>query len=416
MIHRAVNGCLCDASVTSRQHLCRYVPLECFWIQYPALMGHWTRTIAAVPGRSIPPRGKGKPVSARPHLPQAQQQSSDVTGGLQFWYVKWLINIYFVIGFPHNPFHHFHSQIRTTTKKMSPLNSSLATNISMKLLSVYELHKSSLITWMVIVLTVNISGAFINAVTFIATLTYRPLRHSSSSWLLAHCIFIDLFVSLVIGPGLVLVTFYGSQPLPQHFCEGWGFTVWTAIYTSNWSHAMLAMHRFIATIFPFRYSQLTAKPMLIAAVIFPWFIAISLNSFMAAGFHVRFEMARPWISCTPGPVNYAPLNALVALGVYIPCCITGLGYTIVLVTSKVAVSTKISPDVAHSSALNKRYETAKMLFVSFLWNSLSNFIVPIGATFYPKVYFTNPLMQLAFKSLQYMSNAVNPVNAIFQSE
>lgn len=286
-----------------------------------------------------------------------------------------------------------------------------ANTSSVKPPSVYDVYKTFFHTWMVIVFTTNILGVALNGVTFVATITYRPLRNSSSCVLLAHCILIDLIWSLCVGPGLVLVTYFGPISLPANFCRGWGAVVWGTSYTSNWSHSILAIHRFTASVFPYQYKLFTTRRMLVSAVAFPWFAAVLLNSFMVAQMDrsVHYELARPWTSCTPGPATFKPLNALVAFGVYIPCCVTGLGYAVVLVTSKIAVK-KRALDILHRSALQKRYETSKMLVASFLWNSISNFAVPIAATCYSAVYFTSPVLQLSLKALQYVSCAVNPVS------
>ena len=121
------------------------------------------------------------------------------------------------------------------------------TSLNSTLPSVYITFHKSLAILCGTVVTINICGAFANGVTLLATITYPPLRQSSSWILLAHCMLIDFFVflvSLAFTPGLVLVTYLGSQPFPAYFCPFWGGLTFGITFAGDWTHGILALNRF----------------------------------------------------------------------------------------------------------------------------------------------------------------------------
>ncbi|OQV23639.1 hypothetical protein BV898_02382 [Hypsibius exemplaris] len=274
--------------------------------------------------------------------------------------------------------------------------------------SVYISHHRSLIVWTVAVLTINLIGALANILTFIATLTYRPLRKSSSCLLLAHCILLDTFITVVTEIGAVLVTLFGDRLFPAHFCQAWGVFVFGPTFVGNWAHALLAFNRFVAATFPHQYRRSTARPVLLATIIIPWVISVVVNVFPVAGNRVRFEMMWPWAGCMVQPLESLAQQLVTSFGTYIPCLVTGMCYTSVLIRSRLSVRRRVG-EGSRSTVLNQRYEVSKMLFACFLWYCGANFTLPAAVTFFPRLYFSSPLTQLAFKGLQYVSSAVNPV-------
>ncbi|OQV23089.1 hypothetical protein BV898_03134 [Hypsibius exemplaris] len=135
--------------------------------------------------------------------------------------------------------------------------------------SLYIEYHTSLVAWVILVLLINFLGAAANGVTFAATLTYRPLRKSSSCFLLAHCIINDLITCLLIEPGVVLIIYMDGGSLRPGFCRSWGLFVYLTFFANNWAHGLLACNRFIAAIFPYRYKFFTAKIMLTFTILFP---------------------------------------------------------------------------------------------------------------------------------------------------
>jgi hypothetical protein len=136
-------------------------------------------------------------------------------------------------------------------------SSNFTANFRMNRTSLYEAHYSSLIIFMIITMTINVIGAIANLTIFIATMTYRPLRKSSSCPLLAHCILLDLFSTICPEPGLLLITYFGSIfELPKNFCHGFGPLLFVTLFTNNWAHATLAINRLIAAVFPHQYKYI----------------------------------------------------------------------------------------------------------------------------------------------------------------
>jgi hypothetical protein len=289
-------------------------------------------------------------------------------------------------------------------------SSNIASNASLNNASLFELHYSSLIIFMVIILTINFSGAVANGIIFIATMTYRPLHRSSSSLLLAHCILLDFFTTICVEPSLVLVTYFGSvASLPKNFCHGFGPLLFVTLFANNWSHATLAINRFIAAAFPHQYKYFVTRPALITAVTFPWLVSGMLNLFPIAQITVRYELARGWRSCTLGAAGSTTRNVLLALGLYFPCLVIGLCYSIVLIKARISIRRREGDNIRHV-ALRKRHEASKMLFMCFIWYCISNFCVPTANSFFSAAYIASPLTQLGLRGLQYISSAVNPVS------
>ncbi|OQV23640.1 hypothetical protein BV898_02383 [Hypsibius exemplaris] len=139
---------------------------------------------------------------------------------------------------------------------------------------------------------INVFGAIANGLLLAATLTYRPLRNSTACILLAHCILVDLFITLCTEPGLILVTYFGPDYIPPNFCQAWGGIMFGFVFVDNWSHTVLAINRFIAAIFPHQYKQVTTKRTLVMAVVFPWLISILLNFFPTAKIGMTYDALR----------------------------------------------------------------------------------------------------------------------------
>jgi hypothetical protein len=290
-------------------------------------------------------------------------------------------------------------------------NSTFPTNFSVKI-SVVELYHTSLVIWTATVLIINIFGALANAVTFAATMTYRPLRTSSSRVLLTHCIFLDFFLAICTHPGAVFITYHSSAKYPPHFCQGWGAIVFGSYYANNWAHCLLAINRFVAAVLPHYYRYITTQPVLRLAVTFPWLISLAINFFPLAEINLRYAPMKPWMGCIPESPDLKSAKVMAALGVYIPYLVIGLSYSMVLFKAGAAASVRrrrVGDLVQPRIALGKRYEASKILFLCFLWQCIASFAIPIAVNLRSTVYFARPLTQLAFKGLQYVSSAVNPV-------
>ena len=281
--------------------------------------------------------------------------------------------------------------------------------------SVYITFHKSLAILCGTVVTINICGAFANGVTLLATITYPPLRQSSSWILLAHCILLDYLNAQFIAPGLILVTYLGAWPFPAYFCRIWGGVSIIITLAGDWSHAVLAVNRFIAVVLPHHYRPFTTRKMLSLAVAFPWLMACALNVNPVAGLAgVLYQITKPFAGCLPFPANAMYNIEMIALGVYLPSVMIGISYITVLVKAKISLRMRTGlegGEVGRRSVLKKRYEVSKILFLCFLWFCVSNFANPIAYSYFPVPFLGSPLTQLAIKGLQDVSSAVNPVSS-----
>ena len=74
-------------------------------------------------------------------------------------------------------------------------------------MEVHREHRRSFLTWLILILSANLSGALANLVIAVATLAYRPLRSCASSVMIAHCAVMDFIRSIVVYPMLSLIAF-----------------------------------------------------------------------------------------------------------------------------------------------------------------------------------------------------------------
>ena len=273
--------------------------------------------------------------------------------------------------------------------------------------SIYTEYHLSLLLWVAIVLTINVLGSVANIVTFIATLTYRPLRKFTSCFNLAHCILNDTFTCFIIEPGVVITLYLGSS-LPTNLCRWWGPIVYVTFFANNWAHAVLAISRFIAAVFPHEYKRLTTRNWTVFAILFPWIISLLLNVFPMAEIKSQYFLSTSWSACLLGRSGDELRVAVITLGNYLPACIIGLCYSVILTNARSRLRRRVG-DVLRHGALVRRYEISRMLFLSFLWFCLSNFSTSLGSFLYPTTYSASPLTQLGLKGLQYVCSALNPV-------
>lgn len=275
-----------------------------------------------------------------------------------------------------------------------------------------DLHHSALTVWAGIELAVNLVGALLNSVLLAATLTYRPLRTSSSCVLLAHCIINDMIMNFISNPGSVLASYIGAVSISQPFCRGWGPFRFVTLYANNWVHTVLAINRFVAVVLPNRYKHIITKKMLVSGVVFPWVISVMLISFPMAQFRMSFESWRAWAGgCIIAQADRSRTAILPIFGALLPCGVIGVSYLLVLVTAKKALRTRVGVEqpLEMRNMLN-RYETSKILFLCFIWYVISYFV---GSVFADLVAAQptriTPLINLTFKGVQVAGSSVNPV-------
>jgi hypothetical protein len=278
-------------------------------------------------------------------------------------------------------------------------------------LSFDEIYHFSVVIWTATVLPISLIGAVVNALIFAVTVTYPPLRKSSSCVLLAHCILLDFFMSFCSNPGAVLASYTGFANLTRKFCRGWGVVRFCSVFVNNWVHCVLAINRLVAVVFPHYYKYFVTKFLMVVAVSFPWLIGLLLSVFPAAEVNMWYAASKSWlIGCVYQPADHPLRIPINALGVYVPCVIIGLSYCTVLIKAKIALRVKVGEA---RNNLRKRFETSKILFSCFLWYCVCSFVPPLSAIFFSHALSSSPIAQLTLKGLTCVSTAVNPVSLIF---
>ncbi|OQV22549.1 hypothetical protein BV898_03375 [Hypsibius exemplaris] len=286
-------------------------------------------------------------------------------------------------------------------------------------LAVHKSYKTSITIWTAFELTVIFAGALLNAVTLAVTVTHPPLRRASSCALLCHCISIDLFMTLCTQPGSVLISYIGPDATtPWHFCQIWGGVAFGAYYLNIWAHCLLAVNRFIAFVFPHHYKYAVTKPVLIGSARVPWLMAGILEIFPVAGINMTYEPGTSWPSgCHSAELSVKTSRVLNIMGIYLPCVIIGVCYSVIIVKAKIAATRRnhvVQPaevEVLHHGGLvlMKRYQMSKILFLCFLWFCVANFPQPIAGGYLPVRISGDPLFGLSMKGLQSVSCAINPI-------
>jgi hypothetical protein len=242
-------------------------------------------------------------------------------------------------------------------------NTSFLRNKSIDSKSLPQAFYFSLSLWTAIVITINPSGAVVNAVILTATLTYSPLRRCASFILVAHCILIDFLNTIFTNPGAALVSYFGSVRFHPYFCPIWGPVALGAISVNNWAHSVLAVNRLIAVVFPRHYKNIVTKPMLVLAVVTPWFITVGFGVILMVGMDIRCVQSKSWFT----GCELVPARAIQpTIAVYIPCVIIGVSYSALFIKARLAVIVRrrVGDSMQRvSTNLENRYETAKILFI-----------------------------------------------------
>lgn len=296
-----------------------------------------------------------------------------------------------------------------TTSVPAP-NSSLSRVSDIK--AIDDLYHSALTVWAGVELAVNLVGALLNSILLAATLTYRPLRTSSSCVLLAHCIINDMIMNFISNPGAVLASYIGAVSISQPFCRGWGPFRFVTLYANNWVHTVLAINRFVAVVLPNRYKHIITKKMLVSGVVFPWVISVMLISFPMAQYQISFESSGGWAGgFIIAEADRSRAAILPIFGVLIPCGVIGVSYVVVLITAKMALRVRVGiAQPLEMRTLKSRYETSKILLICFIWFVISYFAGSVFANLIPKASKrNNPVVNLTLKGIQVVGSSVNPV-------
>ncbi|OWA52379.1 hypothetical protein BV898_16834 [Hypsibius exemplaris] len=270
-------------------------------------------------------------------------------------------------------------------------------------------RERQLLIFFVAVILTNGTGILSNILLLIATAVHQPLRRSSSSPLIVHCLLIDLYTAAISTP-IGFIPIYlgpvGHDYLAQSICKYNTLILYLPIGCSMWASSVLAVHRFIAAIFPHQFVCLTRKPALFCLIVLPWTVASIVNVlpvFQIGKMYVRSPATGACVLLSSANDNTQLILSTVS-GYYFPTAVMGVCYTIVLVKTLIDAKRR-----ANSQAIKRRLEISRTLFVSFTWHCLTTYPTLIVLTFYPRQYGGSLTLQLALKYFGSSYSAGNPI-------
>ena len=256
------------------------------------------------------------------------------------------------------------------------------------------------------IMVTNFFGSAANIILLLAMIRCPPLRKSSSSALIMHCIIIDLCTTLLAMPSMMITSQIGAvYNLPETACKFQSLYVYIVFPLNMYASCILAIHRLIATIFPRKFDYFTKKPAIIFMIIFPWIVAFIIDVFPA--FQIGSKVVKNLSGsggCIVITTKRFSLIVSTIFGYYVPTILIGVSYVIVLCKTKYAVHRRRT-----SRSLRRRLEISRMLFVSFLWHCITIYPAMVFVTLFLKQFTEYQSLQLAIKWLGSSFSAVNPV-------
>ena len=231
-----------------------------------------------------------------------------------------------------------------------------------------------------------------NAICLLTICTYPKLR-SRGAILVANLVIINILLSLTVFPTTIISALYVQYyPLTRNFCD-WAFYYFFVTHSFVWHECLLSLNRFIAVVVPHKYKAISSRKSLLFTVILGYLISFSINAY---GLRTRprvYGFTLPFGTCLYNPSLHTIFPSIHAvLGVYIPMCVIGMSYLsifIVVYLRKNRVNETVGPLKA-TRMHTMQMRIVRMLFVSFLWNTLTSVPQSILSAFIRDLYVKYP--------------------------
>jgi 7 transmembrane receptor (rhodopsin family) len=278
-------------------------------------------------------------------------------------------------------------------------------------------YRKSWLIWLTCVLITSFFGVLANTLLLLTSLLYREIRQTSSCPLIVHCIILDLYLSAVVAPVNCILAYLGpKQYLPPQFCRFFGLGFYSIYGVHVWAACVLAFQRLVATFSPHQYDRFTTRKAMIVMIALPWLLTIVTNLFPIFEIGTKVEKATFAGGCSfvTAGLSTSIYHTFV---MYLPSVLMGLFYVAILIRTAIGFYRKTSETgpgnssskSAHTTALHRRFEISKMLFVSFLWFCVSSYPLTLALAFFQRHYTTNIGTQLVTRYLIASYSALNPV-------
>ncbi|OQV11452.1 hypothetical protein BV898_14248 [Hypsibius exemplaris] len=233
--------------------------------------------------------------------------------------------------------------------------------------------KQEVTAWIATTLTICVVGV-LNNFLLIRVIWTAKLQRSGVSFLLFHFVVVNLLMCLVTVPAAIFLVIFKRDgwSIPCNVCHY--ITTLNVINMTvvNWADVGLALNRFVALYFPFRYKAWATPRVNFAIIACSWVIstAIAMPFGVAAGGQGVTQSAIGL--CSLDPRGYLG-SFLVVSSSYVPYCISGAGAVLISWTClsflrlHVAVGLQNTAGGSRRRMVQRRLNMAKMLLFTFLW-------------------------------------------------
>lgn len=285
----------------------------------------------------------------------------------------------------------------------------------------WMVHPTALTVWFWMMLTLNITGGITNIGLLWVIISNKKLR-TGSGFLIAHLLFIEAQLCIVHMFILSITTYYivPYTALSDTFCRYTLIGYYSSIYALNWTALMIGINRFVAVFFPHKYSLWSKQSVVVTMAVLSWAIALTLNFLEFTGTILKHEATPPWGTCGIivfrmssylAMVSFAQAGPVSLLGALYLIILGGIGIRTIQHHRKVREgSSGKGAATVNSSLMRRRYRSAVMLFVAYLWYTSCLMPAPVAATLYPLQYTSYPLLSLFLRALLLFGYATNPVS------
>ncbi|OWA50816.1 hypothetical protein BV898_15322 [Hypsibius exemplaris] len=272
---------------------------------------------------------------------------------------------------------------------------------------------SRIVGWFIATILTNGFGVVSNFIVLLALIVYKPLRRSSSSLLIIHCIVIDLYATAIAVPIDTIPLYLGpTWPLPPTFCKYQGLYLYITYAASQYASAVLAFHRLTAVICPLKFKIFTKRSAIVIMILTPWVISAIINIFPTAEVGLKVVPFKTYglggctFALTPNTTIPKPFLLYTTASYYIPTFFMGICYSTVLLKTQREIRLK---GQTASVALRRRFEISRTLFVSFLWLCASVYPINLVASFASRRFAADLSLMLFLRWLSTSFGCMNPI-------
>ena len=281
----------------------------------------------------------------------------------------------------------------------------------------WETYKVGLTIWFVFMIICIVFGTISNGLLLLTILTSQKLR-SGSGMLIAHSLAINFMLCAIHMPMVAIPTLLGRyyQFFNPSFCRYQVLFYYTCVYSVNYASLSVAVNRFVAIFFPHQYAKWANTKVTVFMALVAWIVPFTCNLVMFYGVGGSFQSVKPWGACGIKPAGDFVYPVIMAFCVAVPVLTFSVLYItifgVVWVRSyfhRNRVSRLETAKTAAELSVERRYKSAKLLFLSAFWYAIALIPAPTASSLYPKEYASQPMLQLIMRGLLMLAYSTTPV-------